>query len=114
MHPVRVRMVIEWFVPVAKTRFITDALHRLMVAARAEPGCVGCSVTTDVGDRGTIRYVEDWQSEADIQRQFRTERFTNLVALVEDGEEAPFVEFELPTGIRGLDYVEEVCRHQRN
>ncbi len=112
MRAAPVRMTIEMFVPVAKIRSILEALNGLMVAGRAEPGCIGCSVTTDIGERGVIQYVEEWQTEADLQRQFQSDRFSSLVALVEGGEEAPFVEFDLPRGTRGLDYVEETCGKQ--
>jgi quinol monooxygenase YgiN len=89
---------------------MTDALHRLMASTRTEPGCVACSVSADVGDRGTIRYSEEWQSEEALQRQFQTERFRSLVTLVENGTEPPLVEFLLPGGSRGLDYVEDCGR----
>jgi quinol monooxygenase YgiN len=103
-----VRMTIQWLVPVGKARSMTDALHLLMASTRAEPGCVTCSVSADVGDKGVIRYSEEWQSEAALQQQFHTERFRSLVALVETATEPPLVEFQLPSGSRGLEYVEDV------
>lgn len=102
-------MTIQWLVPVGKARSMTEALHSLMASTRAEPGCVSCSVSADVADKGTIRYAEEWQSEDDLQRQFQTDRFRSLVALVENATEPPVVEFLLPGGSRGLDYVEDVC-----
>src|SRR5262245_64216000 len=108
-----VRMTIQWLVPVGKARLMTDALHVLMALTRGEPGCIGCSVTADVADRGRIRYSEEWQTEDLLQRQFQTERFKSLVALVEEATEPPSVEFLLPGGSRGLEYVEDVCGHQR-
>jgi len=80
----------------------------LMASTRAEPGCVTCSVSADVGDKGVIRYSEEWQSEDALQRQFHTERFRSLVALVENATEPPLVEFQLPSGSRGLEYVEDI------
>ena len=91
---------------------MTEALHTLMASTRAEPGCVACSVSADLADKGVIRYSEEWQSEDALQRQFTTDRFKSLVALVEDATEAPVVEFNLPGGTRGLEYVEEVCGRQ--
>jgi quinol monooxygenase YgiN len=102
-------MTIQWLVPVGKVRSMTDALNSLMSATRAEPGCTGCSVSADVGEKGSIRYTEEWQSEEALQRQFQTHRFSSLVTLVESATEPPVVEFLLPGGSRGLDYVESVC-----
>ena len=83
-----------------------------MASTRAEPGCLTCSVSADVADKGVIRYSEEWESEEALQRQFETDRFKSLVALMEDATEAPIVEFTLPGGNRGLEYVEEVCGRQ--
>ncbi len=105
-------MTISWLVPVGKTRSMTEALHALIKLTRAEPGCLGCSVAADVGDKGVIRYSEDWESEDALQQQFTTDRFKSLVSLVEDATESPVVEFNLPGGTRGLEYVEEVCGRQ--
>ena len=112
MTALHARMTIQWLVPVGKARSMTEALHTLMASTRAEPGCVACSVSADLADKGVIRYSEEWQSEDALQRQFTTDRFKSLVALVEDATEAPVVEFNLPGGTRGLEYVEEVCGRQ--
>jgi quinol monooxygenase YgiN len=109
MTAVPVRMTIQWLVPLGKTRSLTEALHSLMVTARAQPGCLGCSVSTNVGERGTVRYSEDWGSESALREQFDTDRFRHLVALVESATEAPLVEFELPSGSRGLEYMREAA-----
>ena len=52
-----VRMTIEWFVPLGQTRPITMALHSLAADTRTTRGCIGCSVSTDIGNRGAVRYV---------------------------------------------------------
>lgn len=105
-------MTIEWIVPVGKARSMTEALHVLMASTRAEPGCLACSVSADLADKGKIRYSEEWQTEDALQRQFQTDRFRRLVALVENATEPPVVEFLLPGGSRGLEYVEDVCGRQ--
>jgi len=109
MAALRVRMTIQWLVPVGKVRSMTEALHTLMAATRTEPGCTGCSVSADIAEKGSIRYTEEWQSEEALQRQFQSDRFRSLVTLVENATEPPVVEFLLPGGSRGLEYVESVC-----
>jgi hypothetical protein len=103
-----VTMSLRWNVPLAESRCITDALHRVMAAARAQFGCVGCSVTTHVGRHVGVEYTEEWSSEADLRRELQSDRFTSLAGLMEAATEPPFVEFVLPHGTRGLEYVEEV------
>jgi quinol monooxygenase YgiN len=109
MTALHVRMTIQWLVPAGKARSMTEALHRLLASTRTEPRCVACSVSADVASKGVIRYSEEWESEEALQHQFQTDRFQSLIALMEDASETPVVEFDLPGGNRGFEYVEEVC-----
>ncbi len=102
-------MTIEWIVPVGRARSMTEALHVLMGSTRSEAGCVACSVSADLGDKGRIRYSEEWLTEDALQRQFQTDRFRRVIALVENSTEPPIVEFLLPGGSRGLEYIQDVC-----
>jgi quinol monooxygenase YgiN len=103
-------MTVEWFVPLGQARPITMALHSLMTEVRAAPGCLGCSVTTGLREQGRVRYVEEWRSEGDLRRRLEPGSFTELASLIEGATEPPYVEFALPSGARGLDFVEEVRR----
>jgi len=107
-----VRMTVQWFVRPQESGPITAALHALMVAARAEPGCLTCQLSTEMGDKAGIRYVEEWNEEKDLKRQLRSDRFSRLAELVESATERPLVEFALERGVRGLEYAEEVREQQ--
>ena len=104
-------MTVQWRVPSQESGAIAAALHELMAVARAQPGCISCNLTTEMGDRVTLRYSEEWKDEQDLRRQLRSERFSRIAELMERAVERPHVEFVLPRGVRGLDYAEEV-RHQ--
>jgi quinol monooxygenase YgiN len=105
-----VRMTIEWHMPLGQTRPITMALHSLAADTRTTRGCIGCSVSTDIGKRGTVRYVEEWQTEDDLKRRVQSDTFSHLVTLIEDATQPPRIEFSLDRETRGLDFVEEVRR----
>ncbi len=101
-------MTVKWVVPPHESERISAALHALMVAARVEPGYVTCHLSTVMGERAGLLYVEEWSQESHLQRQLRSTRFSRLAELIERGVERPVVEFILPGGIRGLEYVVEV------
>jgi quinol monooxygenase YgiN len=105
-----VRMTLRWRVASGEVTSITTALQGLLVRMRAEPGCTRCSLSTDLGSLIEIRYVADWRSEGDLQRQIRSADFTRLAELMERATEPPTVEFTLPSGIEGLAYAEKI-RH---
>jgi quinol monooxygenase YgiN len=103
-----VRMTIEWLVPFGQTRPMTMALHSLAAETRSARGCVGCSVATDIGNRGTVRYTEEWLTEEDLRDRVRSDTFAQLVTLIEEATQPPRIEFALVDRTRGLDYLEEV------
>ena len=108
MRATDVKMTLQWLVPVGQSRSITDALHQLMIAARANRGCLGCSLATDIGTLVDIRYTEEWADEAVLRYELRSDRFARLASLLESSSRPPSVEFTLPGGTRGLDYAVEV------
>ncbi len=108
-----VRMTVEWFVPIGQTRPITMALHTVAADTRAAHGCIGCSVATDIGTRGIVRYTEEWLTEEDLRHRLRSDSFAQLVALIENASQLPRIEFLLAHETRGLDFVEEVRRAEQ-
>jgi quinol monooxygenase YgiN len=110
MEPAPVRMILKWSVPHGESRHIVSALQGLMLSTRAQAGCVGCSLSTDVPKhrRVDIQYVEEWSSEDDLNSRLRSGDFAALAELMEHASEYPRMEFALPGSTRGVDYVEEV------
>ena len=105
-----VSMSVIWRVPSKQSQSIIGALQLLLPNTRAEPGCDGCQLTTELGEPTVIRYFEKWKSEGDLQRQLRSSRFAALAELLEGATDSPVVEFVLPGRIRHLDYADEVRR----
>jgi len=108
MYSQRVRMTIEWHVPTGQVRPMTMALHSLAGDTRGMRGCLGCSVSTDLSNQGTVRYTEDFLTEDDMRERVRDDSFALLITLLEETLEPPRVEFLLAKGTRGLDFAEEL------
>jgi quinol monooxygenase YgiN len=106
-------MTVEWSAPAGQARSIALALHSLSADLRGAQGCLRCSVSTDHANRGAVRYTEEWASEADLRRHVASEAFLRLAALLEATTHEPRLEFGLASGVRGLDFVEEVRRPAR-
>lgn len=103
-----VRMMLKWRVPQAESVSVVSTLQRLMVRTRDGPGCTGCSLSTEVGERVDIRCVAEWSGEPDMRRQIRSSDFAQLAELIEHATEPPTIEFALPGGTRGLEYALKV------
>jgi quinol monooxygenase YgiN len=65
-------------------------------------------VWTEESDESTVRYVEEWATEEAMRVRVRSERFTQLLEVLESAQEAPCVQFDFVIETRGLDYVAEV------
>ena len=103
-----VRMKVCWRVTPHEVSRITSALHALMVVIRAEPKCTSCHLSTEMGEQTGICYMEEWKDEESLRRQLRSLSFSQLAELLERSTVQPRVEFTLPSGVRGIDYAEEV------
>jgi quinol monooxygenase YgiN len=101
-----------WRVPSDQARSVAAALQMLVGSTRTQPGCEGCQVTTELGDLAVIHYLERWKTEADLQRQVRSVRFSSLAELLERAIDTPVVQFLLAGHARGLDYADEVRRQR--
>ena len=108
MATTTVRMTVEWLVPPGQARSIALALHSISADLRVTPGCLRCSVSTELTARGAVRYTEEWDSEADLRARVGSKAFLRLAALLAASDLAPNVEFTLPAGARGVDFVEDV------
>jgi quinol monooxygenase YgiN len=84
---------------------LLDGLRFLALGTRLESACLGCSAWSDPDS--TVRYIEEWGTEADMRRRVRSDRFKSLLAILESAKE-PRVQFDFVATTRGLDYVEEV------
>jgi quinol monooxygenase YgiN len=91
-------------------RDLLEAFRFLGQGAQIEPGCLGCSVWEDPD--WTVRYIEEWQTEPDMRRRVRSDRFTSLLSVVESAQE-PQVQFDFVTTTRGIDYIEEAREANR-
>ena len=103
-----VRFTLQWNVRPEQGGVVTSALQSVLVAARREPGCLTCSLATELGEWVTLRFEETWETEESMRRYVRSPRFVALASLMESATEPPRVEFSLQGGIRGLDYAAEV------
>ena len=106
--PLRVRMTVRWSVARGEMSAISAALSSLLSETRAQPGCLNCVFSTELGANAAFTCIEEWATEQDLDTELRSSRFTQLAQLLESALERPRVEFSLPSGTRGIEYAEEV------
>ena len=101
-----VRMTVVLVASHPRAQHLVQALRSLMTLTRLEPGCLTATVWSDLDS--TVRYVEEWDTEADMERRVRADTFTSLLAVMEGAEEPPGIRFDFHSFSRGLDYVRQI------
>jgi quinol monooxygenase YgiN len=107
-----IRLTLTMTTSLGESWRLVEALRSVMEPTRPDNGCVACelALSSKSDDPPGIRYVEDWSSEEELRKRVRSDRFLRLVAVMEEAMYPPELTFELVSGTRGLDYVEEARR----
>jgi quinol monooxygenase YgiN len=87
---------------------LVRALKSLMVSAQAEHGLMSCKLYQQVGIETSLCFVEDWQTTEDLERQICSDRYSQLLALMETAVELPSLVFHTVSQTQGLDYLKSV------
>ena len=96
----------------AQTPDMVRALSRVMVSAQIDRDCGHAELARDAGDSSVLVYVEDWKDKEQLERRIRSERFKDLLGLMEACPAAPRLELRFVSDVRGLDYVAAVRQAQ--
>ena len=87
---------------------LVEALHALTRHTRRQGGCFGAHIAADVDEANAFWYWEDWEDHEALEEEMRTERFSQLLALMETSSQPPVMEFRVVAETRGLEYVSAV------
>ena len=87
---------------------LVQALKVLAVSAQAERGMLACKLYQPAGDESAVCFVEQWQAKDDLESQMRSNRYTQLLALMETAVEEPSMEFYTVSQMQGLDYLQAI------
>ncbi|HID75677.1 MAG TPA: antibiotic biosynthesis monooxygenase [Planctomycetaceae bacterium] len=94
--------------PRRKRDEILRAFRLFAGPTRVERGCIRCHLYVDAEEEHAISYVEQWETEDDLVRHLRSDRYRNLVALIDVSIEPPEVRFETISRSVGLEYLAAV------
>ena len=72
---------------------------------RVQPGCIRCDLYQDTGNREAITFVEEWESQADLDLRLRSEDYRAVLAAIDLSQEPPVIHFDTVTRCSGLEIV---------
>lgn len=100
-----VQLLLKLVAPAERADDIVDALRTVMRPAQQARGCRFAGIYLSASDRRRVVYMEDWDDADELRRQFGTERFHRLLALLEMAADPPVVDFRIVSETHGLEYV---------
>jgi len=102
-----VRTTIRLRIPLEKQSEALEILSSTIEQAQFEQGCISCRVYRDVEDKRAIMLEELWDSDEDVQRHLRSDKYRNILLVIEMAEEPPDIRFDTIAQSSGMERVEQ-------
>jgi quinol monooxygenase YgiN len=91
---------------------VIASLIPLLGSTRAQPGCVTCSLLSDVEDPETLVLHEEWDSREQLDRHLASAEYRLILAAIDLSRDEPRIHFDTVAARAGLEIVEAVRLHQ--
>jgi quinol monooxygenase YgiN len=80
----------------------------LLGPLRVEPGCLACELYEEVGEGGSLLYLEEWETAEQLERHMRSARYERLLAVMEASARPPVLRYHKVSDAKGMEYLQAV------
>jgi quinol monooxygenase YgiN len=94
--------------PRKRTAELIEALRVQMGRIQVQPGCIRCQLTQDTKEHNIVVYQEEWVAWPDVDKQILSERFSQILELMEQSVNTPELSFNDVRETRGIEYVQKL------
>ena len=70
-----------------------------------EPGCISCRFYQDIENTNAFTFVEEWESQADLEKHLRTDTFRVLLYMMDLLSEPPEIKFNSVADTSGMEAI---------
>jgi quinol monooxygenase YgiN len=95
--------------PESRSDFL-DTMRGTLEPARVERGCLSYRFYEDVENRNAFVLVEEWATQADLERHIVRDNQRQLLELMDLLSEQPELRFNTVSHTEGMDLVEKVLK----
>jgi quinol monooxygenase YgiN len=92
-------------VSASKREEVAQALRALRGPTEAYPDCRSCRVYRDVDDENTFALVQEWATQAALDRYIRSELYRTILAVMDMAREQPMIRFDTLASTAGVEVV---------
>jgi quinol monooxygenase YgiN len=100
-----VQLTVQMATSTGRAHELIEALRVLRRRSLRPGGCASVHISADVDQANAYWYCEDWESAEALDEELKSERFSQLLALMEASDGEPRLEIRLVSETRGLEYV---------
>ena len=94
--------------PPGKQTDILHSLKPLLEPTRVQPGCLSCRLYRDVEQTHTFAWIEEWESQAALERRFQSADYRILLALLDLSSQPPEIRFDTVAATQGMEMIAAV------
>jgi quinol monooxygenase YgiN len=102
-----VQLIVRMTARSGRAHQLLEALRARMWCTQRQSGCSDAHIAADVDEADAFWCFENWENAA-LEDELRTDRFSQLLALMETSARPPLLEFRMIAETRGLEYVTAV------
>lgn len=102
-----VRSTVRMLIPLKKKSEALEILGSMTEQIQFEPGCISCRLYRDVQEERALMLEEIWESENDLQRHLQSDKYRNVLLVVEMAAEPPDIRFDTIVQSSGVETIEK-------
>jgi quinol monooxygenase YgiN len=97
-------------IPKSRRTDFVQSVSALLGPTRVAPGCMGCRLYADFENRNAFTLVEEWTTQAALDRHLASDAYKTLVAAIELSAQPPTIYFDTVGQRGGLEVIEAARR----
>jgi quinol monooxygenase YgiN len=101
-----IQAMIKVRLPASRMKEAMAILRPLVESTKTVPGCVDCELYRDVLEETVLVFHDLWDDQESLQRHLRSERYRDLLLVMEMAKEVPEVRFDEISHTSGLEAIE--------
>ncbi len=86
---------------------IVRVLRSLIEPTRVETGCVSCGLYRDLHDSSIIFWLEEWNTQDDLERHIRSPHYKKILAAFDMSNTQPDMRFNTVIETKGMQLIAE-------
>jgi quinol monooxygenase YgiN len=100
-------------IPLQKRGEALKILKSMVAGAKAQPDCVFCRICEDALEDNVLQFEEMWRSEGEFDRHLRSNRYHEVLLVLEMALKQPEIRFDTISSSTGIETIEKARSHAK-